>query len=201
MDPMEPDKEVYISVDVESAGPHPARYSLLSIGACLALEPEEGFYVELQPDHAEMTPGAARISGLSLEKLTGEGSPPGDAMQSFADWIGRVTPQEAVPVCVAFNAPFDWMFINDYFHRYLGRNPFGHSALDIKAAYLGLAGVQWHETSLLHISESLGLHIQLSHNALQDARDQAAVFRLLLAAIRRRDRQDPPPVMPPRSPA
>ena len=53
---------------------------------------------------------------------------------------------------VALNAPFDWMFINDYFHRYLGANPFGHSALDIKAYYMGLSGVTWSETSMKHIS-------------------------------------------------
>ena len=27
------------------------------------------------------------------------------------------------------------MFVNDYFHRFLGRNPFGHAALDLKAFF------------------------------------------------------------------
>jgi hypothetical protein len=49
---------------------------------------------------------------------------------------------------------------------------------------MGLTGVQWHETSLLNISEGLGLHLVLTHNALQDALDQAAVFREVLSAIR-----------------
>ena len=40
------------------------------------------------------------------------------------------------PVFVGHNAAFDWMFVADCFERHLGRNPFGHSALDIKAHLL-----------------------------------------------------------------
>ena len=39
--------EAYISVDVETAGPNPGQYSLLSIGACLVFVPAKTFYVEL----------------------------------------------------------------------------------------------------------------------------------------------------------
>ncbi len=39
----------YVSVDVETSGPTPAGYSLLSIGACLVADPGREFYVELQP--------------------------------------------------------------------------------------------------------------------------------------------------------
>jgi ribonuclease T len=35
------DKEIFISVDIESSGPIPGEYSLLSIGACLLSDPEE----------------------------------------------------------------------------------------------------------------------------------------------------------------
>ena len=33
----------------ETAGPNPADYALLSIGACTLLEPRATFYAELQP--------------------------------------------------------------------------------------------------------------------------------------------------------
>ena len=42
-------------------------------------------------------------------------------------------------VFVGFNAPFDWSFVNYYFHRFLGHNPFGFTAVDIKAYYMGAA--------------------------------------------------------------
>ncbi len=34
------DKEIFISVDIESSGPIPGEYSLLSIGAWLAFRPK-----------------------------------------------------------------------------------------------------------------------------------------------------------------
>ncbi len=172
--------EEYISVDVETAGPVPAQYALLSIGACLVADPEVSFYVELQPDRPEWKAEALEISGLSLERLKEEGLPPEEALRAFADWVRRVTPAGARPVFVAFNAPFDWMFVNDYFLRYLGENPFGHSALDIKAYFMGQTGSKWAETSMAHISAHFLEEKHLSHNALRDAQDQAEIFRELL---------------------
>jgi DNA polymerase III epsilon subunit-like protein len=173
--------EYYISIDVETAGPHPDRYALLSIGACAVTKPASTFYVELQPDREAGQHEALRISGLQLEALKGNGLPPKDAMGKFADWVAENTPPEYQPVFVAFNAPFDWMFVHEYFHRYLGHNPFGHAALDMKAFYMGLRGVAWSETSMDAVSENLSRKHPLSHHALQDALDQAELFRIMLA--------------------
>lgn len=172
--------ETYISVDVETAGPNPANYSLLSIGACTVFEPLQTFYVELQPVHEAFSQEALQVSGLSMEELHAHGTPPQQAMQAFADWVSKITPPESRAVFVAFNAPFDWMFVNDYFHRYLGHNPFGHSAIDMKAFYMGLHGVSWGETGMDEVSEHLTGKVTLSHHALQDARDQAGLFRKML---------------------
>ena len=105
---------------------------------------------------------------------------PKEAMSAFTDWVRRVVPENARPVFVAFNAPFDWMFINDYFHRYLGENPFGHSALDIKAYFMGQTGIDWSETSMKHISSHFLEERRLTHNALKDAQDQAEIFQKVL---------------------
>lgn len=173
--------EFYILVDVETAGPNPSQYAMLSIGACTLSDPVcATFYVELQPDSMKFQEEALDISGLSLEHLAEKGTPPLEAMQAFADWVGRITPESAKPVFTALNAPFDWMFVNDYFHRYLGQNPFGHSALDIKAFFMGLRGVNWKETSYKHISRYYKGHPQLSHNALQDVLDTAEFFKVML---------------------
>jgi len=178
--------ETYISVDVETAGPAPSLYSLLSIGACTVLNEKNTFYVELQPVHENALPEALRISRLSLERLKEQGLHPKEAMSKFETWLGEVNPGVTRPVFVAFNAPFDWMFVNDYFHKYLGRNPFGHSALDIKALYLGLHGVSWDDTHMLNVaSRYLGDRV-LTHHALQDAVDQAEIFRQMLIDIKNR---------------
>jgi DNA polymerase III epsilon subunit-like protein len=177
---MEEPTDILISVDVETAGPYPGRYSLLSIGACLVSDFESTFYVELQPLTSDVVPDAVAVTGLTLEGLLERGTPPAAAMLDFASWIQAVVPDGAHPVFVGFNAPFDWMFVNDYFHRFLGYNPFGHNALDIKAFYAGRTGAAWSETSLRHIAARYGGAPSLSHNALSDAIDQAALMSAML---------------------
>lgn len=108
-------------------------------------------------------------------------------MKKFDEWIAEAVPSPGVPVFVGFNASFDWMFVCDYFERFLGRNPFGHSAIDIKSFYLGMAGGSWAETSLRFLSPRYLDGRPLSHNALGDAQDQAALFAAIAedAAARR----------------
>ena len=173
-------KETLISVDVETAGPYPGRYSLLSIGACVVADPSQTFYVELQPINAEASPGAMAATGLDLETLAARGMSPAEAMLSFAGWLQSVAPGLQRPVFVGFNAPFDWMFVNEYFHRFLGYNPFGHNALDIKSFYSGRTGARWRDTSLKQVAARYGGPTSLSHNALADAVDQASLMAAML---------------------
>ncbi|MGS8295842.1 hypothetical protein ACQ93L_22750, partial [Escherichia coli] len=42
--------EIFVSVDIETSGPVPGLFSLLSIGACLVHAPDVRFYAELKPD-------------------------------------------------------------------------------------------------------------------------------------------------------
>jgi len=185
-------REAYISIDVETSGPNPSDYDLLSIGACLAEDMDQGFYIELQPVTGNAIPGTLAISGLSLAELAETGVPPATAMARFELWLHEVVPQTHRPIFVALNAPFDWMFVSDYFHRFLRRNPFGHSALDIKAFYMGLVGANWAQTSMRYLSARYLGGRKLTHNALQDARDQAEVFCHILQEARSRFESDVP---------
>jgi DNA polymerase III epsilon subunit-like protein len=180
----DPSHEFYISVDVETAGPVPSQYSLLAIGACTVTEPIKTFYIELKPVNMQFQPEALRISELSLEKLALEGTEPAEAMQLFQTWVSDVTPHGKVPVFVGFNAPFDWMFVNDYFQRFLNTNPFGHAALDIKSFYMGLARTPWEKTSMRYVGKRYLNQTRLIHHGLQDAIDQAELFRKMLAESR-----------------
>lgn len=184
--------EVFVSVDVETAGPTPSKYSLLSIGACLVdapadATPGDGFYVELKPTSTEALPEALAVGGFTLAGLEATGTDPADAMLAFERWIATVVPEGSYPVFVGFNAGFDWMFIAEYFERFLGRNPFGHTALDIKSYSMGLSGSSWAGTSLKRLSPRYLDGSKLSHNALGDAQDQARLFRALRAESEARD--------------
>lgn len=172
--------ECFISVDIETAGPVPSKYAILSIGACLVEDPEQTFYVELKPEHTASTSEALAVTGLSIDTLLERGERPERAMSMFEDWVLTEAPAGSRPVFTAFNAAFDWMFIADYFERFLGRNPFGHSALDIKAFAMGSGNTSWRATSMdVLAAEHLGGR-SLTHNALADAQDQAELFRHLL---------------------
>jgi ribonuclease T len=172
--------EEYICVDVETSGPIPGEYSILSIGACEVFEPRATFYIELKPVNLNSTLEAAAVHQLSLETLMKSGTAPVKAMKEFDKWVQKWIDDGKVPVFVAFNAPFDWMFINYYFMHYLGHNPFGHAALDIKAFYMGQSGVNWLKTSWRFITPQLDEKPTLTHHALQDALDQAELFKQLL---------------------
>ena len=173
-------RETYICVDIETAGPVPGDYSLLSIGACTLTDPPAKFYIELKPVNDKQTPEAARVHRLSMVQLEAEGSEPKEALLQFEAWLASQVPPDRKPTFVAFNAPFDWMFINYYFVHFLGHNPFGHTALDIKALYMGLARVTWSQTSWRFIDPKFTEQENLSHHALQDALDQAQLFKKLL---------------------
>ena len=176
-------KEVFYSVDIETAGPHPGRYALLSIGACLAGDLTHRFYCELQPDALEFEAEALAIHGLSPDRLAAEGLPPAQAMQNFADWIAASLPAGGRPIFLAFNAPFDWMFVNEYFHKYLNSNPFGHNALDIKAFYMGFRRLTAFGAVRADMIKRYPPERALTHNALEDALDQARFFNQLIREI------------------
>lgn len=171
--------ETLISVDVETAGPVPRLYSMLSIGACFVEEPTRTFYIELKPEVPDFLEAAMSISGLSFAELEEGGTDPAEGMREFESWLSTEVPGDSLPVFVGFNAPFDWMFVDDYFHRLLGRNPFGHTALDIKSYALGVLGGSWTETSMRYLSPRFLGGRKLAHNALGDAQDQAELFRAI----------------------
>ena len=61
--------ELYISVDVETSGPIPAEFSLLSLGACVVGNTSKTFYAEIKPLNDNFIKQALEVSGLSIEEL------------------------------------------------------------------------------------------------------------------------------------
>ena len=169
----------FVSVDIEASGPSPSRHSILSIGACLVHDPSRAFYVELRPWSREADPAAMRMHGLSLDELAARGEEPAEALRRFEDWLSAEV-DGRTPVFVGHNAAFDWMFVADAFHRYLGHNPFGHAPLDSKSFFAGLTGEPWTATGLEHIAARFGETATLPHHALEDARIQARLFATML---------------------
>lgn len=177
--------EVWISVDVETSGPTPSTGSLIAVGACRVDNPRVAFSVEIRPvEGLPWLATAEKIHGLTRERLAVTGVEPEEAMRAFERWLTEAC-EGGRPVFVAFNAPFDWMFVADCAWRHLGRNPFGHAALDIKALYLGrhLGDVRrWGDTSREHVLRRYPVDLPHTHNALDDAREQALILSRMLDA-------------------
>lgn len=180
--------ETWISVDVETSGPTPAAGSLLSIGACLVDDVDAGVELLLRPDpELPWDEEAQRVHGLDRATLERDGLDPAEAIARLDAWLGTVVPRGSRPVFVALNAPFDWMFIADACWRHLGRNPFGPTALDIKALYLGrhLDEIEaWGDTRRTMMEERYPVDLPHLHSALADAREQALLCRRILDAGR-----------------
>jgi hypothetical protein len=186
--------DVYISIDVEADGPIPGDFSMQSLGAVVA-EPglARTFYREFKPVSDRWDPGAAAVSKLDRAQLIASAAEPALGMEDFRKWISDVTGRGNRAVAVCFNATFDWQFVNWYFHHFLGKNPFGISALDIKAFYMGALGkAHWRETSKRHFDTSFLPQLPHTHNALDDAKEQAEIFLRVYARARANAPPDAP---------
>lgn len=175
----------FISVDVEASGPIPGEYSMLSVGACEVGNTANGFYVEIQPISDNFVQEALDVCGLSMDKLKTTGFAPADAMTKFAQWI-KWTAKENYPKFVGFNLGFDWQFVNYYFVKYLKENPFGISGIDTKSVWFSRDGI-WKHTTKTYVKRSLKLNLEHTHNALDDAREQAIIFEKILESLKKED--------------
>lgn len=174
-------QEIYISVDVEAAGPIPPTYSMLSLGAVVVDDPTQTFYIELKPVNDNFVPDAIKVVGRPLEDFAKKGRNPKEAMVVFRDWLRARTAKPANPVFVGFNATFDWAFINYYSYEFLGTNPFGFGGVDIKSYFMGMTGCTWDDTRSSRIRSEFKGTSPHTHNALDDAIEQAEMFRRMKA--------------------
>ncbi len=126
----------YIMVDIESDGPIPGDYSMISFGAVIVEgDLEKTFYGKLKPISDQWIPQALEVSGHTREE-TMKFDDPKDVMEDFADWLDINANGRAV--FISDNNGFDWMFICWYFHHFTGGNPFGHSSQNLGSLYKGL---------------------------------------------------------------
>jgi hypothetical protein len=86
----------------------------------------------------------------------------------------------ARPVLVGYPVVFDWMFLHWYFVAFCGESPFGFSgALDMKTIYQQKAHVPLDEAGRDDLPTELRAARPHTHNALDDAREQAEIFNKL----------------------
>jgi len=121
----------WVSVDVESDGPIPGDYSMISFGAVIVEKGlERSFYGRLRPISDRYLPDDLSISGFTRAD-TLQFADPKETMSQFKAWLEREV--KGRPLFISDNNGYDWQFIAWYLHHFLGENPFGFSSLYITA--------------------------------------------------------------------
>lgn len=178
--------DVYFSADIETDGPIPGPYSMLAFGIVVAgtfdgktfRRPVERrtFYRELRPISTQFQAEALRINGLDRSRLIHAGVDPAFAMREAAEWIADVS-GAGEPVLVAYPLSFDWTWLYWYFMNFLEVSPFNHSrCFDIKTAYAVKAQVPIAGAGRAKLPKNLLPAAPHTHNALDDALEQAEIF-------------------------
>ena len=145
--------DLYFSADVETDGPIPGPYSILSFAIVYAgsfdgrkfVRPRDYdrvFYRELRPISDSFQQEALDVNGLDRDRLCAEGLAPDIAMAEAFNWI-TANANGAKPVLVAYPLSFDWTWLYWYFMKFCSTgSPFDYSrCFDIKTAHAVKAGI------------------------------------------------------------
>lgn len=156
-------------VDIEADGPIPGDYSMISIGAVAITKRLETFYVKIRPISCKYKLECLKISGFSREE-TLLFEYPEKVMEDFLIWLENLKTKEnyGSPIFISDNNGFDWQFVNWYFWHFLGKNPFGHSSVNLSSFYKGL-----NKNVQANFKRFKKKH---SHDALDDAMGNVEAF-------------------------
>jgi hypothetical protein len=177
--------EIYVSTDVETDGPIPGPNSMLSFGSAAYLpdktlhstftanletlpsaigDPKTMAWWETQPEA-----WVACRKDLQSSEV---------AMKNYLTWLKGLPGK---PVFVSYPVVFDFMFVYWYLIRFTGESPFSHSALDIKTYAMAMLKTEYRKSSKQYMPRRWFDDFPHTHQALDDALEQGALFCNMLA--------------------
>lgn len=161
--------KTYVVVDVESDGPYPGDYSMVSFGAVILSDAlDVRFKGQVAPICKQYDPETLAVSKTTREAHEKFESPV-LVMPEFVQWLERHS--QGKIVMLSDNVAHDWQFLNYYCHKFAGRNPMGYTARRIGDFCAGL------EREFEATSNWKALRDQeLPHDPLEDAVINARAF-------------------------
>jgi hypothetical protein len=177
--------EIYVSTDVETDGPIPGPYSMLSFAS--AAYRVDKTLLGTFAANLETLPGAAshpQTMGWWRERPEAWAAarqnlqPPETAIKCYLDWVKALP---GIPVFVAYPAVFDFMFVYWYLIRFAGESPFSHSAVDVKTYAMALLDKPYCRSGKASLPQRWFDDLPHTHRALDDAIEQGALFCNMLA--------------------
>jgi len=187
--------EIYFSLDIEANGRIPGPNSMWSFATVVfdpnRPEPMIGEYaavleeIEGSKGDEETLAWWAKQSPETYQKARENARPASEVMTEFVGWVEETAKDaNATPVCVAYPATYDFMFLYWYMIRFAGRSPFGFQALDCKALAMAALGGGFKDASKRNFPKSwfakAGKH---THVATDDAREQGHMFLGIMADL------------------
>ncbi|HVN55182.1 MAG TPA: 3'-5' exoribonuclease [Anaerolineaceae bacterium] len=178
--------EIYISTDIETDGPIPGVYSMLSF-ASAAYQADKTLLGTFTAN-LETLPGALQhprtmewwqTEPEAWQACRRDPRSPEEAMRQYLAWLKSLPGK---PVFVAYPAGFDFTFIHWYLVRFTGEMPFSHSALDIKTYAMALLKKPYRESTKKNMPKEWFDPLPHTHEALADAIEQGALFCNMLKA-------------------
>lgn len=123
-----------VVVDVESDGPILGEHSMVCFGAViLDKQLDKTFYGQTKPISESYESEALAVSGFTREEHE-KFDEPQKVMKEFANWLKL---HVSSPVLISDNNGYDASWINYYFHKFYGSNPFGWSSRRIGDLFCG----------------------------------------------------------------
>jgi hypothetical protein len=171
-------KMVDVVIDVESDGPCPGLYSMISLGA-VVVEPgfARTFKATFSPISNKWNADALAISKISRKEHS-EYTP---AKQSTLEFYAWLTTLGEKPTMWSDNPAYDWQWVNYYLHLYVGKNPMGWSARRISDLWCGMQGAL--NSRWKHLRDA-----PHTHDPLDDALGNAQALLKMKGMLRAKNR-------------
>jgi len=178
-------KDIYISFDVETNGPIPGPFSMLSIG-CAAYEYPKNLIstfernLETLPEAGEHPDTMKWWKGFpdQYQICRANQVPPKDAMLDLLAW------QKSLPgksTFAAFPSGFDFTFLYWYMVDVTKTNSFAFSCVDIKTYAMALLKSDYRRSSKRCLPKHwFSKELPHTHGALDDALEQGEMFMNML---------------------
>jgi DNA polymerase III alpha subunit (gram-positive type) len=179
--------ETYVCTDIETDGPSPGHYSMLSL-ASVAFRLDKSIIGTFERN-LELLPGARQHPrNMEFWKTQPEAwaacrrnlVAPAEAMRDYSQWLLALPGK---PVMVAHPVGFDFTFVQWYLHEFTGGSPYFLAGLDITSYAMAVMGRPFTESHRPYMpKEWIDPNLPHTHQAMDDALGHAMVFCNMVAA-------------------
>lgn len=178
--------ETFVSIDIETDGPIPGEYSMLSFAA-VAFDEQANVLGHFE---ANLLPTGNRQDERTMTEFWAKNpeawaycnqnqKDPAEALPAFVEWVEGLP---GVKTAVCAPAGFDWTFMYWYMIKYHGRSPFSFSCLDVKTyVYAIRKDLKYKESTKGRWPKRWFTDLPHTHKAIDDALEQGYSFMRMRA--------------------